>query len=109
MSVNRRRANLSAQMGRWRWIAGGVLCLSMYGNWRWRLILRQLLWSRYLHSSWCWNGRGGGVLFDDRGEGVCGDETHEEERLENGVGELRCLAEELDCFGSIGGYELFHL
>jgi hypothetical protein len=69
-------------MGRRRGVSGGV---SISGSRRRR---RRLL------------GLGG---VDDGGEGVGGDETHEEEGLEDGVGELRSLVQELGRFGGVGG------
>ena len=47
--------------------------------------------------------------MDDRGEGRGVDETHEEEGLKYGVGELRGLFKEFDRFGWITHYQAFHL
>lgn len=43
-----------------------------------------------------------GCGFDDRGERVGGDEAHEEEGLEDGVGQLWGLLEEFGGFARVG-------
>lgn len=68
MSVDGRRADLSAEMRWWRRVASGEL--PMYRDWWGRLVLGQLLGSGHWDSG-CRDGRSGGVLFDNRGEGVC--------------------------------------
>ena len=48
-------------------------------------------------------------MFDDGGEDACVDEAHEKEGLEDGVGELGGLFEELGGFGGVAHDEAFHL
>ena len=48
-------------------------------------------------------------MLDDGGEDGGVDETHEEQGLEDGVGELGGLAEEFGGFGGVGDDEAFHL
>ena len=50
-----------------------------------------------------------GSLLDDLGEDGGVDEAHEEEGLEDGVGELGRLFEKFGGFGGVGHYEAFHL
>ena len=47
--------------------------------------------------------------MDDGGEGGRGDETHEEEGLKYGIGELWGLFKEFGRFGWITHYQAFHL
>ena len=48
-------------------------------------------------------------LLDDGAEHGGVDETHEEEGLEDGVGELGGLFEELSGFGGVAHHEALHL
>lgn len=57
---------------------------------------------------WWGLGRLAGFL-DNGGEGGGVDEAHEEEGLEDGVGELGGLLEELGGFGRVAHHEAFHL
>jgi len=79
-----------------------------------------LLWRRGLsiaHGRRAWRrdlllwwglGRLAGFL-DNGGEGGGVDEAHEEEGLEDGVGELGGLFEELGGFGRVAHHKAFHL
>jgi len=64
-------------------------------------------WRRDLLLRWGLGGLAG--FLDDGGEGGGVDEAHEEEGLEDGVGELGGLFEELGRFGGVAHYETFHL
>lgn len=90
-------------------------------RWGRRLVLPVLLlWRRRLAianrgRAWRWDWlllwglRGLAGFLDDGGEGGGVDEAHEEEGLEDGVGELRGLFEELGRFGGVAHDEAFHL
>ncbi len=64
-------------------------------------------WRRDLLLRWWLRGLAG--FLDDGGEGGGVDEAHEEEGLEDGVGELGGLFEELGRFGGVAHDEAFHL
>lgn len=55
------------------------------------------------------HGRRRGRLLDDGGEGFGRDEAHEEEGLEDGVGELGRLVQEVGGARGVGRGEGFHL
>ena len=67
----------------WRWLLIANWCRA----WRWDGLLRWLDWLA--------------SFLDNGGEGGRVDETHEEEGLEDGIGELGGLFEELGCFGGV--------
>lgn len=72
-----------------------------------RVVYRRAGGERLLLDGGCLCGYCGG--FDERAQDRGVDELEEEERLEDGVGELGRLAEQLGGFGWVGHDQAFHL